>query len=284
MLAVRTLEGVTSSELYEVYKESFCDYPVDLGFDERKLMLILHKLGGRPEHSFAAFEGDKPVGFASCGIRTFKGRPTGYVALTGVSIHHRRKGAGRAMMEAAKDHFRALGIKHFLLEVISTNAPAYGLYRSVGLETSRVFGSYALDSKGDMPLSDIDIRIMAPNEAPWDVFSSFWDFPPCWQNSIESIGTIPDIELVAAAYEGGDKLVGYAACSCRSCAIDHLAVRKDRRNRGIGSALMAFIAEHTPSQGMSIANIEEGCRSLEDFVKHRGFRHTLSLHELEMEL
>lgn len=283
MHTVRTLEGVTSPELYEVYKESFCDYPVDLGFDERRLCAVLNRLGGDASHSFGAFEDGKLIGFASCGLRQFKGMPTGYVALTGVSIHHRRKGVGKAMMEAFIDHFKNLGVKRLLLEVIENNTPAYGLYKKVGLETSRSFCSYSLEAKADTKQYDMDIRLVKAEDAPWETLSSFWDFPPCWQNSIDTIMSNPSIELIAIAYENGTP-TGYAACSRYACSIDHLAVRKDKRRCGIGSALLAYIAEATPSNGMTLLNIDQSCKPLIAFAQKHGFDPTLSLHELEMEI
>ena len=46
----------------------------------------------------------------------------------------RRKGSARALMEAAAGHAQKMGAHSLFLEVGETNAPALGLYKSLGFE------------------------------------------------------------------------------------------------------------------------------------------------------
>lgn len=282
MLTFKNMEGVTLSQLYKTYDEAFCDYPVNLGFDEAKLQSCLDRRGCENVHSYGAFEGDELVGFTSNAVRMLNGKLTGYDALTGVSIHHRRKGAGKGMMLASSEHFRDMGIRRYILEVIDTNESAYGLYRSCGFEFVRKFDCYSLAEKQDMEVSH-DVRIVQPDDEMWKKLESFWDYSPSWQNNIDSVKTMKDSFLIAVAFENGEP-VGYAACDKKSCGIAQIAVMKDKRRRGIGTSLLAFIGKNTPSKGMSIGNVDDRNISLAAFLKHYGFKMTLVLHELEKKL
>lgn len=282
MLTFKNLEGVTLGQLYKTYDEAFCDYCVDLGFDEEKLQRCLDRRSCENIHSYGAFEGDELVGFTSNAVRVLNGKLTGYDALTGVSIHHRQKGAGKGMMLASSDHFRQMGIDTYILEVIDTNEAAYALYKSCGFEFVRKFDCYSLAEKQDIEPAH-NVRLVMPDGEMWKKLESFWDYSPSWQNNIDSVMTMPENFLIAVAFEN-DEPVGYAVCDKKTCGIAQIAVMKDKRRRGIGSSLLAFIGKNTPSKGMSIGNVDDRNASLAAFLKHYGFKITLVLHELEKKL
>ena len=139
MVTFRNLGDISIGTLYKTYDEAFCDYPVNLGFDEAKLQNCFDRRGCEAVHSYGAFEDDKLIGFTYNAVRELDGKLTAYDALTGVRIHHRRKGAGKGIMLASAEHFKEMGIDSYLLEVIDTNEGAYALYKSCGFEFTRKF-------------------------------------------------------------------------------------------------------------------------------------------------
>ena len=282
MVTFRDLGDISIGTLYKTYDEAFCDYPVNLGFDEAKLQNCFDRRGCEGIHSYGAFEGDKLIGFTYNAVRELDGKLTAYDALTGVSIHHRRKGAGKGIMLASADHFKEMGIGSYLLEVIDTNEGAYALYKSCGFEFTRKFDCYSLPEKQDIDITH-DVRIVTPDEDMWKKLVSFWDYTPSWQNNVDSVKAVMNSFIIAVAFENGEP-VGYAACDKNSCSIAQIAVAKDKRRRGIGSSILAFIGKNTPSKGMSIGNVDDRNASLAAFLKHYGFKMTLVLHELEKKL
>ena len=282
MLTFRNLEGISLSRLYKTYDEAFRDYPVDLGFDEAKLQNCLDRRSCEAIHSYGAFEGDEMIAFASNAVRMLDGDLTAYVALTGVSIHHRRKGAGKGMLLAAADHFRQIGARRFLLEVIDTNEKAYNLYKSLGFRFTRKLDNYALAHKPDLSVGH-GIRIVTPDDALWAKLKTFWEYAPCWQNNIDAVKVAGDAMQVAVAYEQ-DEPVGYIAYDKTSCGIWQIAVHPDHRRQGIGTSLLAFAANHTPSEKISVSNVDDRIESLTKFLTHYGFGISIILHELELKL
>ena len=283
MLTFKTLTGITIDKLYKTYDEAFCDYSVNLGFDEAKLQSCLDRRGCDNAISYGAFEGDNLIGFTSNSIRMLGGELTAYDALTGVSIHHRKKGAGKGIMRASAEHFRKMGIRRYLLEVIADNEKAYNLYKSVGFEFVRKFDWYSLPQKHDIEVSH-DVRLYDNiDDALWAKLVSFWDFTPSWQNNVDSVKAAIKDFLIAVAYENGEP-VGYIACDKNSCSIAQIAVSPARRRRGIGTSLLATVGKNTPSKGMSVGNVDDRNTTLAAFLRHYGFKMTLVLHELELML
>ena len=276
MLTFKNLEGIPLGQLYKTYDEAFRDYPVDLGFDEAKLQHCLDLRSCEAVHSYGAFEGGELIAFASNAVRMLEGDLTAYVALTGVSIHHRRKGAGKGMLLAAADHFRKIGARRFLLEVIDTNEKAYNLYKSIGFHFTRKLDNYALPHKPDLPISH-DIRMVTPDDILWDKLCSFWEYSPCWQNNVDAVRVAGDAMAVAVAYEQ-DEPVGYIAYDKTTCGVWQIAVHPEHRRKGVGTSLLAFAAKHTPSEKITVSNADDRIKSLAGFLTHYGFEISIILH------
>jgi len=87
-----------------------------------------------------AFDGDRPVGAATCfvGFSTFAARPLVNIHDLVVLPEYRGKGLGRRLMEAVEQRARDLGCCKITLEVLDRNARALGAYKAFG------FTRYAL--------------------------------------------------------------------------------------------------------------------------------------------
>lgn len=81
-----------------------------------------------PETCFVAVDNDKPVGVIIAGN---DGR-RGYIYHTAVSPEHRRKGIARALVNAALEALRGLGICKTALVVFERNADGNAFWESIG--------------------------------------------------------------------------------------------------------------------------------------------------------
>jgi GNAT superfamily N-acetyltransferase len=84
---------------------------------------------------FLAYEGDEPIGIATCflGFSTFYARPLVNVHDLSVLAAHRGQGVGRQLLAAVEAEAQRLGCCKLTLEVLERN-PARRLYESCGFE------------------------------------------------------------------------------------------------------------------------------------------------------
>jgi len=89
-----------------------------------------------------AWDGERPVGAAVCflGFTTFEARPLLNVHDLVVAASHRRRGVGRALLEAVEAGAREAGACGVTLEVREDNPPARALYADFGFRDSRFGG------------------------------------------------------------------------------------------------------------------------------------------------
>ena len=88
---------------------------------------------------FLAFHGDEPVGIVTCflGFSTFIVRPLLNIHDLHVAARHRRRGVGRALLEAVEGKARELGCCKLTLEVQENNHAAQALYHGFGFESGQ---------------------------------------------------------------------------------------------------------------------------------------------------
>lgn len=87
-----------------------------------------------------AFDGDKPVGLATCfvGFSTFQARPLLNIHDFAVLPDYRGKGIGKSLMQAVERTAIARRCCKLTLEVLDDNSRAIGLYEHMG------FANYSL--------------------------------------------------------------------------------------------------------------------------------------------
>src|SRR5215207_2407480 len=103
------------------------------------------ELGSSP---LAALDG-APAGFALLGVRG----ADGWIGGMGVVPEARRRGLGRALMEAAVEAARGRGVRVLRLEVLEQNEPAARLYRQLGFGHERDLDVWSL-AGGAPPVAD----------------------------------------------------------------------------------------------------------------------------------
>jgi ribosomal protein S18 acetylase RimI-like enzyme len=112
---------------------AYSDYSVPTHLSIPSFDRLVAREAIRLEVSAAALADGQIVGMGLLGVR---GRRA-WIGGMGVLPEHRHQGIGRQVMTYLLDQARGMGIEHVQLEVITKNYPAFGLYCSMGFETSR---------------------------------------------------------------------------------------------------------------------------------------------------
>ncbi|MCK4970973.1 MAG: GNAT family N-acetyltransferase, partial [Thermoplasmata archaeon] len=183
------------------------------------------------------------------------------------------------------DILKAEDVEVYLLEVIKENDPARELYLKQGFQISRGFSCHlaqreALRTGGECPAPIEEVSV---NDLDWDALRSMWDFPPSWQNSIDSVMAVPDTFTVVTAHVSED-LAGYGIIETGSGDIPQIAVAPDHRGKGIGRCMMARLAALTTSDRFAMINVEEGSGPTGEFAEAVGMGHYTAQYEMKLDL
>jgi ribosomal-protein-alanine N-acetyltransferase len=89
-------------------------------------------------------DGGKILGFVA---GTLKSRKRGHISGIAVDENYRRRGIGRALMEAAEREFLADGCEMVTLEVRPSNLGAIQFYEKMGYERTHVVPFYYFDGE-----------------------------------------------------------------------------------------------------------------------------------------
>lgn len=269
------------SQLYEAFIEAFSDYVIPFALTQEQFRnhIILNAVD--LERTIGCFDGDRIVGFSLNGFGHWDGQLTAYDAGTGVVPHRRRRGLGDAMFDILLRRFASDGIEQFLLEVVTTNTAAVDLYRKLDFRPARDLALLQCDGQLNTAAprpAGIEIRELS--EPDWGHLSSFWDGKPSWQNSIEAIGRSRRMKRVRGAFLG-QTCVGYVVFSSSFGRLAQIAVHKDHRDRGIGSALLREMQAHKADGfSMQVINVDTSLEAANRFFLNRGFYKRLTQHEM----
>lgn len=272
-------------ELYHAFIEAFSDYVIPFALTETQFRNHINLNAVDLDRTIGCFGDDRLIGFSLNGFGEWNGKRTVYDAGTGVLPNFRRQGVSKAMFEVMMPTFKGDGIEQWLLEVITSNNAAISLYEKLGFKIVRELAVLQCDGKINGPREmprNIEIRqIETPD---WALLRLFWDGETSWQNSTAAIERNRTNRNMLGAFTDG-KCVGYVVFSPKFGRVAQLAVDKDHRNRGIGSALMLAM-QSTMADGFSpqIINIDKSLTTAMDFFKNRGFYENVSQYEMIMQM
>ncbi|HEX9459564.1 MAG TPA: GNAT family N-acetyltransferase [Thermoanaerobaculia bacterium] len=259
----RTLTAGDFDAVVACFNEAFSDYAVSFTMTAPQLGEINARRAVVFELSVGAFDGGRLVGFT---LNGFDGE-TAYDSGTGVVPSHRRQGLARGMITFMLPRLRDAGARRYLLEVIETNTRAVALYQSLGFTTTRPLTCWKRETGN--AVSEVAIRpAIGPIDADWDLFASFLDAAPAWQNSEASIRRARDPRVILGAFDG-DLLAGFAIVFPLTHDLAQLAVRRTHRRRGIGAALLDRAA--VKAEGMvRILNVDARDEGIGAFLRASG--------------
>lgn len=282
----RFLQKEIFPQLYAAFINAFSDYAVKMQPSQEQFFEMLTRRGIRYDLSVGAFSGGQLVGFNLNALDLWKGRLTVYDTGTGVIPQYRGQSIASQIFAFSLPKLKQVSAQHYILEVIDTNVSAIRVYQNVGFRTSRKLESFKLD--GSVTVSSkketVGIELRIESEPDWELFQSFWDWEPSWQNSISSINRSLDKKVVAGAFFEG-RCVGYGIVYPSNGDIPQLAINEAYRRRGIGTRILQSLeAQIEREQTGRMINVDAAAEGTLRFCEGVGMKKIVSQYEMLLEL
>jgi aminocarboxymuconate-semialdehyde decarboxylase len=209
MLHYRLLSQNDFNSLYACFLAAFSDYEVDMRMSHEEFRLRLMRDGVRLEMSAGAFDGERMIGFCINGIDEWREKTTAYDAGTGVIPAYRGRGVAKELFAFLEVKLKETGVAQYLLEVLTSNVPAATLYRKLGfVDTRRLAVFRSASPPGERPAGHSNIAVRAIERPDWQLFQTFWDGYPSWQNSIGAVDRVSNERKIIGAF-AYEECVGY---------------------------------------------------------------------------
>jgi ribosomal protein S18 acetylase RimI-like enzyme len=267
MEMIKTLENLTISRLYDAFKEAFSDY--ERTWTREEFDEMLQRRGYSGEHSFGAFDGKCLVAFTLNCIDDWNGMKTAYDAGTGTVKAYRGRGLASRIFDESIPILKGAGVKQYLLEVLQHNTAAVSIYKRLKFQVSRKFDYFSVPTKSLRQEITITYPVVPIDLTHKEEMERMWDFVPSWQNSFASVQRRPTEFILRGIFRDG-QLVGYGIFAPASGDLTQLAVAKDYRRLGIGSAILNDMLQSNNCSSIKILNTEEGNESVRSFARHFG--------------
>jgi ribosomal protein S18 acetylase RimI-like enzyme len=201
---------------------------------------------------------------------------TAYDAGTGVIPAYRGQGVAKELFAFMVSKLKEASCSQYLLEVLTTNEPAVSLYRRLGFtETRRL----AVFRRREPVQGSGDAAVVRRIEKPdWELFKSFWDGYPSWQNSIDAVDRIASDRVVVCAYVDA-RCVGYGIVVKPAASLMQLAVAPAYRRKGIGSMILSVL-QNEVWESLKVNNVDRQLKGTMAFFEANGFELVLEQYEM----
>ena len=269
----RLLSNGDFERLFECFLTAFSDYEVDMRMSREQFRQRITRDGVSLNLSGGAFDGERMIGFCINGTGEWQGKPTAYDAGTGVIPGYRGRGIAKDLFAFLEEQLKDAGFDQYLLEVLTSNVPAATLYRKLGFEDTRRLAVFRSNTSIDK-MNDVVIRRV--EHPDWELYKTFWDSHPSWQNSSDAIDRVAGDRTIVEAYVD-DKCVGYGVVFVPSANLMQLAVSSQHRRKGIGTAILAALEN---SRSLKINNIDDNLTAALAFYEANGYKQVLSQFEM----
>jgi len=152
-------DGFSLAELAETFTAGYEGYPTPMSIDADLLAFMAEHYDYDFSRSRVALDGDERIGLANLGVRGDRG----WIGGVGVVASARRKGVGRALMEALLE----VGPPVVQLEVMEENDAARLLYERLGFERLRVLEVWVLEDTPLVEAESVEPAPLGQTGLPW---------------------------------------------------------------------------------------------------------------------
>ncbi|MEJ8800861.1 GNAT family N-acetyltransferase [Pontibacter sp. H249] len=270
--------------LHHAFLKAFADYIVPIQLDAVQFKAKIKREGIEPSFCVAAYNKGQIIGFILTGLGEWQGKPTAYNAGTGVLPEYRGHQLTQQLYTFLLPKLRESGIECCLLEVIQENEPALKSYRNIGMQVTRTLYSFRVKKEDlifpvDRPQNISISKAVKPN---WQLYQSFQDIKPSWQNCSQAVRRSKDENILLEAKDQNKIVTGFIVVYPKNGAIAQLAVAKGSRGNGIGTALLREAAMLTQAPTLLCINVDATATQIISYLENRYFKRLLVQYEMQM--
>jgi len=243
----------------KTFNLAFSDYQVPFHFSERQLEWNLRKNSFDKTCSVGLYDKDELCGFILNGRRDDKAYDCG----TAIIREYRGNGYAHLLVNEAISLLKEQGLAKWMLEVITNNTKALGLYQNHGFVIGRELACYRMDSS-DLK-RDPQVNLIPASKEILQLA------PPCkssWQNDNTSliVGKVP-----LFAIRAGRSDVGYLALAVKSGSVMQLFIADERRGHGYGQGALRCVADLTHNASIKFINVDTAYKPMTGLLEKTGF-------------
>jgi ribosomal protein S18 acetylase RimI-like enzyme len=284
-VTVRDLGQIAMERIHQASTEAFRDYPVDVQMTIQELESMFRQNSVFLELSAGLFDGDDLVGFWINGLRVIDGRKVAYDSGTAIIKEYRGRGLSKQLAVLSNRLLIEHGAQEYVLEVLTQNETAYGIYLKNGFSVRRrllclhthspVYTNNALPAELTLEKCPFDPDVVPQLPA--------MEYEPSWQNATESMANVKD-EVLAALVRRDDRIVGYGLCMTQRGRISQIGVEGELWDSTVPSVILQRLCRASQKEEIGAINIDPAAtRTLELFYRH-GFELEVDQYEMTKQL
>lgn len=283
-LSYRTLTREDLGQMHRTFIEAFSNYQVNMkmsreAFEDR----MLSKLNIQFDLSPGVFSGDKLIAFIFQTINTYEGKLAAYNGGTGVIPGYLGQGLTAKMYDFVLPELIKQKVDKCVLEVLVENDAAIKAYQNAGFETQKTFqclmlkaGMLSKNSKQTQPIIEVDTFSE-------EIYRQLGEVQPSMLDQLSQVKHHLSKETILECRKHGE-LLGYIIFQIGNGRITQLAVKKENRRQGIGTALIHRAHQLSESKSLSVLNIETHQEQAINFFVKLGFNLDLQQYEMQRHL
>lgn len=272
MIELRILENTAVEIIYQTFLAAFSDYPIKLGPTLEDYQKMLKRRGFNRSVSIGAFQDGELIGFILNGVRTVGDKLTAYNIMTGIVPSSRGKGLAKKMFSVIIKILTTAGVDQYTLEVLKQNTRAFERYKKIGFEVTKNYDVFKLTKKIEpCPITMLKTEMVSSrSEALIDLFCIGREYDFSWQNSLDSIYSMPEsFNFIVVSLNGLN--IGYGIVDKKTGDVPQFALQYNYHNLGIENQLFIALLNNTESQTISVVNIEKKQTALNKPLLKAGF-------------
>lgn len=270
-------------EIAETFNLAFSDYFFPIKLTKEQLEEKFLSENGKLNLSVGVFENEKLVAFILHFEDFIDGKKVIYNGGTGVIPEFRGNHLTAKMYEFILPKLKNEKTDKMVLEVLTENLPALKTYQNQGFKIVRELNCFKGKLNDFIPnQSDVTFEIVKLTELNWDLFQTFWDFEPTWQNSV-SVMDFLQKNNICIAMKKENQMVGYLIYNPKMKRIHQLSVHQNFRNIGIGSHLLNYISKMEKGD-ISLINTDSRMKNFKNFLEKRGLENYTNQYEMERKI
>jgi len=267
--------------LHQAFIAAFSDYNIPFqpsleAFKNR----IYQKLNIHYGLSRLAIENETVVGFVLHTVGQYQEKTTVYDAGIGVIPSHRKRGIASQLMTKTIETLQEADLNRIVLEVITGNHAALGLYENFGFQKRGMLKCFKGKDLKPRPMIP-EVTVVQSNDWRPGKYESMVAYTPSFMDSDPQLTANIRNETILEAY-WNDALAGYIIFQPRTGRISQFAVLARFRRNGVGGILIHETIKRTLRNELSILNVPASETDTINALKHLGFINQVDQYEMEL--